>query len=270
MFGLLHHLFQPTNSYALCAVARSGAHLLSAGLRVTHLAGRPLQYFHEQLASKYAARYGLDAVNHFAHYVRGIVSATATPNAVFGFRLEAWDLDRFVERLRESGEFGGPKAREIELFHSAFPRLRCVQLTRQDKLRQAISKARAMQTDQWVVRPEQGAAPELVFDPELIADCLRSAQHAEESWADFFERNDIEPLAITYEQLCADYAGTVARVLDFLRILPPRGFVLGPPRTTRQADAVTEDWVDRYKQLEAAKEHPPNTSAGQSLSSTFQ
>ena len=61
MFGALQHLLHPTNCYALCAVARSGAHLLSAGLHATHLAGRPLQYFHAQLAHKYAARYGLDA-----------------------------------------------------------------------------------------------------------------------------------------------------------------------------------------------------------------
>jgi len=270
MFGLLHHLLHPSNSYALCAVARSGAHLLSAGLRVTHRAGRPLQYFHEQLAPKYAARYRLDAINHFAHYVRGIVRATATPNAVFGFRLEAWDLERFVDRLRETGEFGEPKAREIELFRSAFPRLGCVQLTREDKLRQAISKARAMQTDNWVVRPLQGDAPEPIFDPELIAHCLLSAQRAEETWADFFQRNEIEPLAITYENLCADYAGTVARVLDFLRIRPPREFVLGPPRTTRQADALTEDWVERYTRLASAKLLPANPSSGQSLSSTCQ
>ncbi|MGI8433044.1 MAG: Stf0 family sulfotransferase [Chthoniobacterales bacterium] len=46
MFGALQHLLHPTNCYALCAVARSGAHLLSAGLRATQLAGRPLQYFH--------------------------------------------------------------------------------------------------------------------------------------------------------------------------------------------------------------------------------
>lgn len=247
MFGLLHHLLHPTHCYALCAVARSGAHLLSAGLRATHLAGRPLQYFHEQLAPRYAARYGFDAAAHFAHYVRGIVGAAATPNAVFGFRMESWDLDRFIGQLRESREFGDPEEREIDLLRAAFPRLRCIQLTRQDKLRQAISKARAMQTDQWVGGGEETVAHEQVFDPQLIAHCLLSATRSEEIWAEFFQRNEIEPLAITYEDLCADYPATVARVLDFLRIRPPRRFTLGPPRTVRQADAITEEWVDRWR-----------------------
>lgn len=247
MFGLFHHLFHPTNCYALCAVARSGAHLLSAGLRATHMAGRPLQYFHERLSMRYAARYGLDPVRHFSQYVRGIVTATATPNSVFGFRVETWDLPQLLDRLKESGEFGSVNAPERDVLQCAFPRLRCIQLTREDKLRQAISKARAMQTDHWVVGKEHGVACDPVFDPDLIAHCLLSAQHSEEKWKDFFRYNEIEPLAITYEDLCADYPATVARVLDFLRIRPPRSFILGPPQTVRQADALTEEWIDRYR-----------------------
>ncbi len=249
MFGALQHLLHPTNCYALCAVARSGAHLLSAGLRATHLAGRPLQYFHDQLAQKYAARYGLDASQRFTDYVRGVVKFTATSNAVFGFRLEAWDLERFVERLRHSGEFGPTQAREIKLLRSAFPRLRCVQLTRDDKLRQAVSKARAMQTDLWVVAPEKGTGVEPKFDPNLIRHCLQSSAKAEHTWAEFFERNEIRPLGITYEDLCADYEGTVRRVLDYVEIRLPRNFSLGAPKTVRQADVITDDWIARFKAL---------------------
>jgi LPS sulfotransferase NodH len=248
MFGALQHLLHPTNCYALCAVARSGAHLLSSGLRATHLAGRPLQYFHAQLAPKYAARYGLN-VQQFTHYVRGIVRLSATSNSVFGFRMESWDLDKFVGRLRHSGEFGAPEEREIKLLRSAFPRLRCIQLTRGDKLRQAISKARAMQSDLWVIAPDKGGGGQLRFDPSLIRHCLASAETAERTWKDFFARNEIEPLAITYEDLCSDYAGTVERVLDFLHIRPPRGFSLGEPGTVRQADALTEEWIARFHAL---------------------
>jgi LPS sulfotransferase NodH len=248
MLSLLHHFFHPTNCYALCAVARSGAHLLTGGLRATHLAGRPLQYFNDQLAQKYAARYGLDLV-HFAQYVRGIVAAAATSNAVFGFRIECWDIERFVTRLRESGEFGPPRSRESQLLRTALPRLRYIQLTRQDKLAQAISKARALQTDLWAGGKEKPAAGEARFDPALIDQCLFSAQHAEEVWRDFFQRNEIGPLAITYEDLCLDYPATVRRVLNFLHIRLPRRFAIGPPSTVRQADAINAEWAERYRAL---------------------
>ena len=149
MFGPLHHLFHPTQCYALCAVARSGAHLLSGALQATHLAGRPLQYFHHRLAQKYAAGYGLDATRNLAPYLRGLMTSASTANGVFGFRIESWDVERLVSRLRESGEFESDLT-ERELLHAAFPRLRCIQPTREDKLRQAISTARAMQTNLWV------------------------------------------------------------------------------------------------------------------------
>lgn len=250
MFGLIHHLFHPTTCYALCSVARSGAHLLSGGLRATRLAGRPEQYFHEQLAHEFAVRYGLDAARHFTSYVRNIVAAAATPNAVFAFRIESWEIERFVARLRESGEFDPTDGRDINVLRSAFPRLRCIYLTRQDKVRQAISKARAMQTNRWVIDPEKNASGEATFDPALIEQCLRSTTRAEALWSEFFQRNEIEPLSVTYEDLCADYAATVGRVLDFLRIRPPRRFSLGAPTTVRQADATTEEWVARYAALQ--------------------
>lgn len=253
MFGLLQHFFHPTHCYALCAVARSGAHLLTGALQATHLAGRPLQYFHDRLAHKYAARYGLDAARNFAPYLRGLLTSASTSNGVFGFRIESWDMERLVSRLRESGEFGRSEIAERQLLETAFPRLRCIQLTREDRLRQAISTARAMQTNLWVPGKEQNAIGEAKFDPELIDQCLACVAHAEELWSRFFTRNQLDPLAITYEELCADYPGTVHRVFDFLHIRPPRHFDLGPPRTARQADAVTEDWMEHYRALVQSK-----------------
>lgn len=252
MFGLLHHLFHPTSCYAICSVARSGAHLLTGGLRATKMAGRPLQYFNHQLAPRYAARYGLDAARHFSQYVRGIVPAAATANSVFGFRIESWDLDQFIARLRHSEEFGPQNTNEVDLLKAAFPRLRYIQLTREDKLRQAISKARAMQTEVWVSDGQKSPLREPEFDPALIAHCLLSIQRSEETWAEFFDRNALDPLAITYEELCRDYASTVRRVLDHLRIRPRRDFALGAPRTIRQADAMTEEWVSRYLEHESS------------------
>ncbi len=247
MLGLLHQLFHPVHCYALCAVARSGSHLLTAALSATHRAGRPLQYFNEQLAARYATRFGLNPAR-FADYVRGIVIGAATPNSVFGFRIESWDLPAFIKRLRETGEFGPPEMAEGDLLGRVFPRLRCIQLTRRDKLRQAVSKARAIQTNLWVPGSDKPAT-EMKFDFALIEHCLESARVAEETWKQFFHRNGIEPLALTYEELCADYPGAVTRVLDFLRVRPPRKFSLGPPRTVRQADAVTEEWVERFLAL---------------------
>src|SRR5262249_55942943 len=164
-------------------------------------------------------------------------------------RLSSRSLRPWISQLRETRAFGSSTATEIQLLRSAFPRLRCIQLTRGDRLRQAISKARAIQTNRWVAGKEGHRKCEPVFDPELINHCLISAEISEKLWSRFFQRNEIQPLAITYEDLCADYPGTVTRVLDFLCLRPPRDFILGPPQTQRQADTLTDEWLERYTRL---------------------
>ena len=249
MRGWLRKILRRGRCYLLCSVSRAGAHLLSDGLRATRLAGKPERYFSEGLEQEFSARYGFASESDYAAYVRGMLTAAATVNGVFGFRIESWEMERFIGCLRATGEFAAPEAGELGILRGAFPGLRLIQLTRQDKLRQAISRARAMQTNVWVSAPTQSATGEAVFDPAFIQDCLLSALRAEKLWSDFFQRNDIDPLAITYEDLCADYAGTVGRVLDYLQIRLPRGRAIKTPTTVRQADARTEDSVRRYEAL---------------------
>jgi len=99
----------------------------------------------------------------------------------------------------------------------------------------------------------------LLYDE--VNDSLPAEVHSSEEIDDLlttFERNGIEPLAVTYEELCCNYPATVARVLDFLQIRPPRGFELGPPRTTRQADAMSEEWARRYAELQLSQDRLPS------------
>ena len=251
MGGLFHRWRHPTHCYAICAVARSGSHLLSDGLRASRVAGRPKRFFHEQSEDKFGDQYGLDPARDYAGYVRGIIAAVSTPNAVFGFKLMGWDVKRLVARLRQAGEFGAPNAPDIDLLRSAFPRLQFIQLSRRDKLRQAISYARALQTDLWKIVEGRSPIAEAKFDPAQIAQCLESANVEEKIWSDFFYRNKIEPLRLAYEELCHDYKGRMAEVLDFLHIQLPRKTVLGNPMTIRQTDAITAEWEERYRALAA-------------------
>ena len=187
----------------------------------------------------------------YVGYVRGIIAAVSTPNAVFGFKLMGWDVKRLVAKLRQTGSSERRNAPEIDLFRSAFPRLQFIQLSRRDKLRQAISYARALQTDLWKIVEGRSPIAEAKFNPEQIAQCLESANVEEKIWSDFFGRNKIEPFRLTYEELCHDYKGRIAAALDFLHIRLPRKTVLGNPVTVRQADAITAEWEERYRALAA-------------------
>lgn len=248
--GLFHDLRHPRRCYVVCAIARSGSNLLTDGLRATRKAGQPKQFFLPKYQAEYAARSGIAATD-FASYVRAIVPATATSNEVFGFKLMGWYLDAFLSRLRETRAFG--EGDDLALLRSAFPRLQFIQIVRRDKVRQAISKARAAQTGLWKVQPGNSATGEAQFDPDLIASCLEDTRREESIWARFFDRIGIQPHRVEYEDLCEDFAAALGGVLKFLRIRAPRRLEL-EPRTIRQTDRLSREWEERFLALRSPNE----------------
>src|SRR5437868_1286847 len=145
MPSLLRKLRYPLRCYVVCAVARSGSNLLTDGLHATRRAGRPNQFFCELFEDTYARKYRLDPQRDYASYVNGIIEATSTSNRVFGFKLMGWYLEPFIDKLNRA--FG--EASILEQLEKVFPRLKLIRIQRQNKLGQAISKARAYQSGQW-------------------------------------------------------------------------------------------------------------------------
>ena len=249
MGGLFHDLRHPRRSFMVCAIARTGSNLLCDGLHATRRAGRGQQYFLPKFETDLAGKYGLDAQRDFAGYVRGLVESASFGNRVFSFKIMAWYLRDFVTRLRETGAFGAMNDSDLAVLRTAFPRLEFVQILRRNKLQQAISKARAVQTGLWKIQEGNEAHREPEFDAGLIARCLGDVHKDEEVWSEFFTTQKIAPFQVWYEDLCANYETVIRSVLDFLKIKLPRGAEIKPPRTIRQADAVSNEWEARYLTL---------------------
>ena len=248
MGGLFHKLRHSRRCYVVCTIPRSGSNLLTDGLRATHRAGMPKQFFLPKFEARYGVELGLDPLADYPGYVRGIVNTKTTANEVFGFKLMSWYLDNFVNRLRDSRDFGSAATNDLALLRNAFPRLRFVHILRRHKLRQALSTARALQTGLWKVQEGKNTTEEREpqFDAELIEQSLREAERQEKIWQHFFQRLGIEAFQVQYEELCQDYEGTIHGVLDFLQISLPRDARIGRPVTIRQADEISRVWEERF------------------------
>ena len=246
MGGLFHNLRHPRRCYVVCAVPRSGSNLLTDGLHATRRAGRPKQFFLRASVAHFAALHRLNSAGDFAAYVRDITRATATSNEIFGFKLMSWYLDDFLTRLRETRAFGDAATSDLDLLCNAFPRLQFVHIFRRNKLRQALSKARAVQTNFWKVQEGKSAQGEPQFNANLIEQCLTESEEQEKIWDRFFEQIGIEPFRVEYEKLCSDYEGTIRGVLDFLKISLPRRARIGAPVTIKQSDDSSYAWEERF------------------------
>jgi len=119
-----------------------------------------------------------------------------------------------------------------------------VWLIRRDSWRQAISQYRAMQSHVWHVdrsKPVPEEHLDVVFDPKAIAEIRREFLKQGRFWRGFFAKNQIQPLKIEYEDLCAEPEATVRRVLGHLGLIYD-----GPIATeTNQVlrDGLTDAWL---------------------------
>jgi LPS sulfotransferase NodH len=260
----------PDRSYLVCATPRSGSTLLCHLLDRTGVAGRPAEYFealqhsglprrpteyfdrerHANIVERLAFREMPDERSRptpnplwspetYDRYLAWAIDRGTTPNGIFGAKLMWGYLGDFAHLLR--GIRGLEALPVPQLFTAVFPDLHYVQITRTDKVRQAVSLWKAVQTQAW--QRDAGSASNAATGPEF-------------SFRAIFLGLGLEPLKVTYEELAAQPEPIVRRVMQHLGIDAPETLDLGAPRLEAQADELSEDWVRRVHEHLAALETP--------------
>jgi LPS sulfotransferase NodH len=176
-----------------------------------------------------------------------MLEAGTTGNGVFAVKIHWHDLSDLLDRGREELD---PSLGERELLETCFPRPRCLFIRRQDRVRQAISFLRALDSMQWLRLRGEAVNERMArsrIDLDQIPPLVDLFTEQEAEWRRFFERNDIDAWEVTYEQLLDDYERTITRALAHVGVPAPAGLKLGEPRSMRQADAITEAAVAAYE-----------------------
>jgi LPS sulfotransferase NodH len=231
-------------SYLVCATPRSGSTLLCHLLDQTGIAGHPEEYFealrhsgvprrpheyfdparHANIIERLAFRELPDATGplpnplwrpqSYQRYLAWALEQGTTANGVFGAKLMWGYLGDFADLLR--GIEGNAGRAVPDLLGRAFPGLRYVQITRQDKVRQAVSLWKAVQTQAWRREAAAERSPDVepVFSFRAINYLVRLLTAHDASWDAYFLGLGIDPLKVTYEQIAeAALEGPVASVV---------------------------------------------------------
>lgn len=252
-------LVKPRVAYIVCGVQRSGSRLLSEALQSTGLAGNPGEYLlcdkegrWEDPDSWWARNYG---VKTRVDYLAQVFKLGTGSNGVFGLNIK-WNYFGYALRnLRELPEYATMAT--PDLMNALFASPKYIWLIRRDKLRQAVSWAKAGQTGIYHIRRGETARPQQKpqFDFTFIDNLTRLVMEGEAGWRAFFSECGVQPLEITYEDFVDSYESTVRRVLEYLGIPYSQDLVHGEITLMRTSDDVNEDWVQRYLQM---KEKMPN------------
>ena len=242
-------------AYLVAATERSGSTLLCELLAGTGVAGRPEEYF-ECLSASGRVRqpreyFPPDADPEILELLAplqepvpavpwdarlaGALERGTTPNGVFGAKMMWAYLPDFLAHGEPEAQLGP---------------LRWVHVERRDTLAQAISLWRAVQTAQWRAE-DRDAEVEPIFHAGAIAHLERRLRGHAAAWRDWFAGRGIEPMEIVYEEFAGEPRETICRVLDHIGV-PSAGVHVPEPPMRRQADARSQEWVDRFRSEIAA------------------
>ena len=283
------------SSYLVCATPRSGSTLICQALKATGVAGRPEEYFEalrhsgrprrpeeyfegvddrsilghlgeRGVGDEPAQRSPLWSRTAYDRYLEWAFEIGTTPNGVFGAKLMWGYFGDFASLLRNIPEYSDlPLA---DLLDAVFPDLTFVRVVRANKVRQAVSLWKAVQTATW--RQEGEATgdgdedppyksylhehrPQLRFHYRAIEHLLNQILIEEAQWDAFFEHARIRPVLVLYENFEAEYEVATRNVLERLGIDVPADLRI-EPRMRKQSDGINDDWTRRYADLKLGTE----------------
>ena len=218
----------PRISYLVCSIPRSGSTLLCDLLTGTGVAGAPAEVFHPDYMRILGRRWGVETTEE---YVGQVLARKTGPNGVFGAKAH-WGQYHPL--------FDDTDPRRV------LPNLRLILMSRRDRLRQAVSWVRALQTLRWQSSERGRSERQPAFEPEHIARKVERIGREEDAWKALFDRHGIEAQCVVYEDLVSDQGRIVRDALEFIGIEPPADLQARPPTLARQSDALSEQWVERY------------------------
>jgi len=217
-------------SYIIASSFRSGSTLLCVKLWETGVLGAPWEYlnFHNEMPLM-MARLKPESPDD---YISKLLACRTSSNGVFGVKAHFHDFSAALDRYKTVQERLAPIA--------------YIYIDRRDKLAQAVSMAKAHQTESWtsLAAPNKAA---LCYSKTEIARCFAEANRQTRNWRKWFRNNDIKPTLIDYEDLLADPAKVVQGVVSLMGVENDRPDPVMVPQIKKQGDDMNEDWIERFR-----------------------
>ena len=252
-------------SYLVCATPQSGSMLLCEALKKTGIAGWPAEYFGSagnKTSVKQSRLYSepgneqewskLRGTGTYSTYLAGVIEEGTSFNGIFGAKV-MWDyFDDFVSSLRLIPSYSQMPV--SDLLPTIFPNLHYIWMTRRNKVQHAIALWRALQRRMWMLDESLPPRREPMFHFEVIDRLVQQIVTIEEDWWKFFDACNIEPFTVVYEELANGIEATICDVLQYLHIPITNDMLFANWSVNRQADALSQEWVERYHALKQVQQ----------------
>ena len=225
---------EPRSRFLIAITPRSGSSYLCDVMTKIKLFGVPGEMINQQFIPEIIKKIpGRTA----EEYIRNVIRCRKTKNGISGLKASWFQFRGFTETMDD---------------HSYMSGFKYIYLTRRDLSAQAISLYKATETSVFhtnVQHSEEAITKlqSLQYDYEKIKEWYVHIDRQEKGWQEYFFKNRIFPLCITYEEIDDDVFGVIKRIATFVGVEPNN--VRMPEESSvfeRIRDQRNVEWAHRF------------------------
>jgi LPS sulfotransferase NodH len=219
----------PKKVLTIASSYRCGSTYVSQSLWSDGRFGAPFEYFNFEKHMEFMiARLGVDDNDE---YIRKLMGLRTSSNQVFGVKAHYHHFEAMLAKSAVWREYLG--------------RMHFVYVNRNDKIAQAVSMCKAIQTNAWVSFERAREAP-LFYSRELIEQCLREVMSQTEGWWRWFRARNIRPYVVNYEEFVEDVTSHIERISVWFGVEGDIAKAVTIPLVEKQFDRINREWIDRF------------------------
>jgi LPS sulfotransferase NodH len=223
-------------SYIVASSYRSGSTYFCSQLWNTGVLGAPAEYLNmgggRMLRLVMERR--LQATSPEDYFVK-LFACRTSRNGVFGMKAHYQHFEQALDWCPSMIKLLSP--------------VTYIYVTRRDAIAQAVSMAKAIQTNRWTSM-DADVKTAFQYDKRLIGECLAEIQRQKIGWLRWFELNNITPFVLTYEDLITNTASAISSAVTLLDVQGDERCELHLPVIEKLSDAVNVEWAARFRHEE--------------------
>jgi LPS sulfotransferase NodH len=208
---------------------RCGSTFISQSLWSDGRFGAPFEYFNFEKQMDYMmARMGGIEIEE---YIPKLIELRTSSNQVFGVKAHFHHFEAMHKKCAAW--------RELQ------EKTSYLYVNRNDKIAQAVSMCKAIQTNAWISLERTREIP-LFYSKELIDQCLREVMAQTEGWWRWFRYQGIQPYVVNYEEFQDDVPAHIEKIAHWLGVEGDVAQVVKLPMVERQSDGINREWIGRF------------------------
>jgi LPS sulfotransferase NodH len=199
----------PLSYYFICFTPRSGSSWLTEMLIKTDIAGLPEEWFNPDFLGENLKRFSCKNMNEYIQFIiRFGCSNPDNSPSVFGAEMSFFQFQLVENFLQEEKLLFSQNVNYIYLY-------------RLNLVGQAMSLYKAVETQVFQSVDQNFHNKydlDFIYNEEGVWEWLLHILEQEFGWRQFFNKHQIEPLIITYEEIWSETVLQVTRILQYLNL----------------------------------------------------